>query len=47
MSALDRVFASDWRNSSTSAAHSHPLSITDEAAFSALNRLDKFIEPPI
>lgn len=47
MSALDRVLSSDWRNSSASAAHSHPLSITDEASFSALDRLDKFIEPPI
>jgi hypothetical protein len=47
MSALDRVFASDWRDSSTSAAYSHPLPITNEASFSALDRLNQFVEPPI
>ena len=44
MSALDRVFASDWRDSSTSAAYSHPLSITDKTPFSTLDGLAEFIE---
>ena len=47
MSALDRVFSSDWRDSSTSAAYSHPLSITDKTSFSSLDSLHELIEARI
>jgi hypothetical protein len=44
MSALYRVFSSDWGDFPTSSANGNPLAITNKTSLCTLDRLHEFVE---